>query len=100
MTFATELYLNPLRRTPTTHGLPTLLSLWSPQPTVDRISYRLTLSYHTLRILPLLALSVCFQSHTLHEYKFNLVHSAYHTSGFSDTLPSGLPLFIITVRQR
>ena len=54
------------------------------------------LSRHALCILPLLAVSVRFKSHTLHRYIFNFVRRAYPAYGFSDVPPLWLPLCTVS----
>ena len=46
-----------------------------------------------LRVPHPLAVLVRCKSQTLHKCISNFVHRAYHTSGFSDASPSGLPPF-------
>ena len=55
-----------------------------------------SLSRHALCILPLLAVSVRFKSHTLHRYIFNFVRRAYPAYGFSDVPPLWLPLCTVS----
>ena len=61
------------------------------------ISCRVTISCHTVRVLPLLAVLVHLKLHAVHECVFNFNRRAYHTSRFSDASPSRLPLSIIAV---
>ena len=63
------------------------------------ISYQVTLSCRPLRVPPLLTVLLHSKSHTPHEYIFNFVHGAYHTSEFSNALPPCLTPFYTLLRR-